>query len=681
MLEGPRRRADPRADHRGVLRPARARRERRPRMTWVNAIVQGVLLGGLYALFACGLSLMFGVMRIINLAHGDIAVLGAYLRLGRRSTTAGVSPFLALLAGAAGDAGRSATSCSATLLDAQPARRAARAAADHVRARDRDPERCCCRSSRPTCARSAPAPGRSPRRAGRSRASSRSRRSGCSIARRRGRRARRPAAVPVADRGSAARCARPRRIPTPPSSSGSTRARSTRGRPRSRSRTAALAGAFLAIRSTFDPTQRPDPADLRLRGGRHRRPRLAVGHAARRHRARRRADDRRADRPAVLDPRRPPRVPRRARLRRAAGSFAAREGDGMTRRRRDRRRRADGPALDAGSRRAFAGAFVGARRARWSSCPCCFGANATEQLTDAVHPRDPGGDVERARRLRRPRLGRPAGVHRRRRLRDDLPRPSTACRRTSRWSLAALVCGRVSLPVSLLVLRLRGGQFAIGIWVVAEVARAARRRSTSARRRHRHLADRAQRLRARRAPGLHLLADARARRSCCSASLFVLLRSRLGASLQAIRDDEEAAASLGVRVVAGKRILFVLAGVGCGAAGALTLANTLFIQPQSIFGVQWTALHDLHGAGRRPRHLRGADHRRDRPLRDPAPVRRQRRLVPGRPRRRLRCCSRCCCRAGCGGRSRPLQDPAAPGRLQLSGVEPAQMPAPAEEPS
>lgn len=48
-------------------------------MTWVNTVVQGILLGGLYALFACGLSLLFGVMRIINLAHGDIAVLGAFL--------------------------------------------------------------------------------------------------------------------------------------------------------------------------------------------------------------------------------------------------------------------------------------------------------------------------------------------------------------------------------------------------------------------------------------------------------------------------------------------------------------------------------------------------------------------------------------------------------------------------
>ncbi|HXM73193.1 MAG TPA: branched-chain amino acid ABC transporter permease [Candidatus Dormibacteraeota bacterium] len=48
-------------------------------MTLVNAIVQGIFLGAFYAVLACGLSIMFGVMRIINLAHGDVAVLGAYL--------------------------------------------------------------------------------------------------------------------------------------------------------------------------------------------------------------------------------------------------------------------------------------------------------------------------------------------------------------------------------------------------------------------------------------------------------------------------------------------------------------------------------------------------------------------------------------------------------------------------
>jgi branched-chain amino acid transport system permease protein len=65
-------------------------------MTWLNVVVQGILLGGLYALFAGGLSLMFGVMRIINLAHGDIAVLGAF-GVWFVATTLHVSPFLALL--------------------------------------------------------------------------------------------------------------------------------------------------------------------------------------------------------------------------------------------------------------------------------------------------------------------------------------------------------------------------------------------------------------------------------------------------------------------------------------------------------------------------------------------------------------------------------------------------------
>ncbi len=65
-------------------------------MSWVNAVLQGIFLGGLYALFACGLSLMFGVMRIINLAHGDIAVLGAFL-VWEIATSAHLSPFLALV--------------------------------------------------------------------------------------------------------------------------------------------------------------------------------------------------------------------------------------------------------------------------------------------------------------------------------------------------------------------------------------------------------------------------------------------------------------------------------------------------------------------------------------------------------------------------------------------------------
>jgi len=48
-------------------------------VTWVSAVVHGILLGGIYALLASGLALMFGVMRIINLAHGSLALIGAYM--------------------------------------------------------------------------------------------------------------------------------------------------------------------------------------------------------------------------------------------------------------------------------------------------------------------------------------------------------------------------------------------------------------------------------------------------------------------------------------------------------------------------------------------------------------------------------------------------------------------------
>jgi branched-chain amino acid transport system permease protein len=65
-------------------------------MTIVNAVVQGIFLGAFYAVLACGLSIMFGVMRIINLAHGDVAVLGAYVVFVIVDST-GMSPFVAFV--------------------------------------------------------------------------------------------------------------------------------------------------------------------------------------------------------------------------------------------------------------------------------------------------------------------------------------------------------------------------------------------------------------------------------------------------------------------------------------------------------------------------------------------------------------------------------------------------------
>jgi branched-chain amino acid transport system permease protein len=65
-------------------------------VTWVNTVIQGILLGGLYALFAAGLSLVFGVMRVVNLAHGDLSVLAAFIALLLVEHT-GLSPLATLV--------------------------------------------------------------------------------------------------------------------------------------------------------------------------------------------------------------------------------------------------------------------------------------------------------------------------------------------------------------------------------------------------------------------------------------------------------------------------------------------------------------------------------------------------------------------------------------------------------
>jgi branched-chain amino acid transport system permease protein len=65
-------------------------------MEWVNALVQGILLGGLYALLATGLSLVFGVMRVVNLAQGDLTILAAFVALAIADTT-GANPLVSLL--------------------------------------------------------------------------------------------------------------------------------------------------------------------------------------------------------------------------------------------------------------------------------------------------------------------------------------------------------------------------------------------------------------------------------------------------------------------------------------------------------------------------------------------------------------------------------------------------------
>jgi branched-chain amino acid transport system permease protein len=65
-------------------------------MDWINILIQGALLGGFYALFAVGLSMSFGIMRLVNIAHGDLIVLSAYVALMVTWYT-GLDPFLSLL--------------------------------------------------------------------------------------------------------------------------------------------------------------------------------------------------------------------------------------------------------------------------------------------------------------------------------------------------------------------------------------------------------------------------------------------------------------------------------------------------------------------------------------------------------------------------------------------------------
>ncbi len=161
--------------------------------------------------------------------------------------------------------------------------------------------------------------------------------------------------------------------------------------------------------------------------------------------------------------------------------------------------------------------------------------------------------------------------------------------------LGTLVAGAVAIPIAAVVLWLRNGAFAIATWVVAEVfsilvsldpnPAIGGGTGTSALLPFNLRYDPTHRLHytywaALGAVAVFLLL------------LFVLLRSRLGGSLQAIRDDEEAAASVGVRVLLGKGVLFVVAGMGCAAAGTVILAwqlSVLPIGPDSIFGINWTA--------------------------------------------------------------------------------------------
>ena len=154
--------------------------------------------------------------------------------------------------------------------------------------------------------------------------------------------------------------------------------------------------------------------------------------------------------------------------------------------------------------------------------------------------------------------------------------------------IAALLVGLASLPLSFVMLRLRGGEFAIGMWVVAELAHLCVNLDTLVRgETGTSLIElNAYSIETRRALSYW---SALAAMAGLLALVFWLLRSPVGAAIQAIRDNEEAADSIGVRVASVKRLVFVLAAFGAGLGGALWLATALTFQPKAYFSPIWTA--------------------------------------------------------------------------------------------
>ncbi|MFL5798206.1 MAG: branched-chain amino acid ABC transporter permease [Actinomycetota bacterium] len=154
--------------------------------------------------------------------------------------------------------------------------------------------------------------------------------------------------------------------------------------------------------------------------------------------------------------------------------------------------------------------------------------------------------------------------------------------------LATIGCAVLAFPISLLVFRLRGGYFAIATWVVAEVCLqvVSRFRSLGG---------------GTGAPLPGLAGFDPTLRTAVTywaslavavialAATYLLLRGRLGLVLTAVRDNEVGARNLGARVSLAKRIVFLVAAAGCGAAGSLVIVSQLNVQAPAAFTVQWSA--------------------------------------------------------------------------------------------
>jgi branched-chain amino acid transport system permease protein len=158
--------------------------------------------------------------------------------------------------------------------------------------------------------------------------------------------------------------------------------------------------------------------------------------------------------------------------------------------------------------------------------------------------------------------------------------------------LAVIIAGLtmivIAIPTAALAFRLRGGYFAIGTWVIAEVYHllvanfpelgAGNGITVSS------VAQLGRETRDRGAYWLALAVGAGA-----ILLVYLILRSRLGLALTAIRDNEAGAQSLGVDVLRAKVIVYLVAAFGCGFAGAVFYLNAIRIQPDAAFTVNWTA--------------------------------------------------------------------------------------------
>jgi branched-chain amino acid transport system permease protein len=154
--------------------------------------------------------------------------------------------------------------------------------------------------------------------------------------------------------------------------------------------------------------------------------------------------------------------------------------------------------------------------------------------------------------------------------------------------IAAVFCAVMAAPISLLVFRLRGGYFAIGTWAVAVVLSLLTIRSAS-------LGGGT----GTNLPGLDGFDPVVLGADTYWASLavavialvgcYLLLRSRVGLALTAVRDDEVAARSVGVRVPRAKRTVYLAAAIGAGGAGGLLAISQLNVEANNVYGVQWSA--------------------------------------------------------------------------------------------